>query len=141
VFRLLVRPTAFFVSSITPVFLAPKIVEAASLTTFSLQEATISDINLAIDSGALSSQQLVQLYLNRISAYDQQGPTLNSLITINPNALQEAAALDSQRSSVVNRSPLYGIPVIVKDNFNTADLPTTAGALAFANSRMKCNRV
>jgi len=131
VLRSFVRTTAFLISTIAPVTLLPPIAEAFTLTTFRLQEATIADINLAIDSGALTSQQLVQLYLNRIAAYDKQGPTLNSLITINPNALQEAALLDQQRNSIVNRSPLYGIPVIVKDNFNTVDLPTTAGVLAF----------
>lgn len=129
--RSLVRTTAFVVAAAAPVPFFPSIAEAFSLTTFRLQDASIADINLAIDSGALSSEQLVQLYLNRIAAYDQQGPTLNSLITVNPNALQEAILLDQQRGSVTDRSPLYGIPVIVKDNFNTFDLPTTAGALAF----------
>lgn len=128
--RSIFKTTAFLIPAAS-VALLPALAEAASLTTFRLQDATIADINLAIDSGALTSQQLVQLYLNRIAAYDDQGPTLNSLITVNPNALQEAALLDQQRSSVANRSPLYGIPVIVKDNFNTVDLPTTAGVLAF----------
>lgn len=98
--------------------------------TFNLEEATISDINAAFDAGALNSQQLTQLYLNRIDAYDDSGSNLNSLISINPNALQTAAALDIERQTKGARSPLHGVPVIVKDNYNTLDLPTTAGALA-----------
>lgn len=98
--------------------------------TFNLVEATISDINAVFDAGALNSQELTQLYLNRIYAYDDSGPNLNSLIAINPDALQTAAALDLERQATGSRSPLHGIPVIVKDNYNTFDLPTTAGALA-----------
>ncbi|MDX2243613.1 MAG: amidase family protein [Leptolyngbyaceae cyanobacterium bins.302] len=129
--RSLAHASAFLAASIAPVAFLPSSATAFSLTTFRLQDASIADINLAFDSGALTSEQLVQLYLNRIAAYDQQGPTLNSLITINPNALQEAKLLDQQRSSIADRSPLYGIPIIVKDNFNTFDLPTTGGVLAF----------
>ena len=98
--------------------------------TFNLNEATVSDINAAFDAGALTSKDLTQLYLNRIDAYDDQGPSLNSIITINPNALQTAAALDQERQLTGSRSPLHGIPVILKDNYDTFDLPTTAGALA-----------
>ncbi|MBD2774214.1 hypothetical protein [Iningainema tapete] len=69
--------------------------------TFNLESATIADINDAFDAGALTSKQLTQLYLNRINAYDQQGPNLNSIITINPLALETAAALDLERSTQV----------------------------------------
>lgn len=62
--------------------------------TFNLEEATVADINAVFDAGALTSENLTQLYLNRIDAYDKQGPTLNSLITVNPNALETAKALD-----------------------------------------------
>lgn len=106
---------------------------SAEAATFRLEEATVADINQAFDSGILTAEQLVQLYLNRIDAYDQQGPTLNSLITVNPDALAIAAALDLERQLFGPRSPLHGIPVILKDNFNTFDLPTTAGALVFEN--------
>jgi len=102
----------------------------ALAATFRLESATISDIDAAFDSGALTSKELVQLYLNRIAAYDKLGPGLNSLIAVNPNALQEAEALDAQRQLKKPTSPLYGIPVILKDNYDTSDLPTTAGALA-----------
>lgn len=103
---------------------------AALAEIFSLQEATVADINAAFDAGALTSERLTQLYLNRIDAYDQQGPSLNSIITTNPNALQTATELDRERQLTGSRSPLHGIPVILKDNYDTFDLPTTAGAKA-----------
>ena len=106
----------------------------ALAATFQLEEATIVDINRAFDSGALTSEQLVQLYLNRIAAYDQTGPKLNSVLTINPNASQEAALLDVERQTFGPRSTLHGIPVLLKDNVDTFDLPTTAGSVALAGS-------
>ncbi|HWA10326.1 MAG TPA: amidase family protein [Opitutaceae bacterium] len=106
-------------------FLSP--VRAAE---FDLSTATIADINAAVDAGALSSEKLVQLYLNRIAAYDQAGPKLNTIITLNPNALAEARALDAERKATGRRSPLHGIPVIVKDLINTAGMQTTGGFVA-----------
>lgn len=117
-------PVALFVLSAKP----------AQSATFNLQEASVSSINQAFDAGALTSEELVQLYLNRIEAYDDAGPTLNSLITVNPNALQTAAALDLERQATGPRSILHGIPVILKDNFDTFDLPTTAGSVALQGS-------
>lgn len=84
-------------------------------TRFDLQTATVADINAAIDAGALSSEKLVGLYLNRIEAYDKKGPKINSVITLNPRALEEARALDAERKTKGRRSPLHGIPVVVKD--------------------------
>jgi amidase len=106
----------------------------ALAATFRLEEATISDINRAFDAGALTSQELVQLYLNRIEAYDDKGPSLNSVITINPNALEVAAALDLERQTTGARSLLHGVPILLKDNYDTFDLPTSAGATALQNS-------
>ena len=71
----------------------------APAAVFVLEEATIADINAAFEAGALSCQQLVQLYLDRIAAYDNDGPMLNSIITVNPKALETAAALDAERAS------------------------------------------
>ena len=97
---------------------------------FRLEEATIGSINRAFDSGALTSQELVQLYLNRIETYDQQGIALGSVISLNPNALETAASLDLERQTQGARSPLHGIPVLLKDNIGFSDLPTTGGSIA-----------
>jgi amidase len=99
--------------------------------TFRLEEATVSSINKAFDAGALTSEQLIELYLNRIETYDD---TLNSIITINPNAVETAKALDLERQTTGARSPLHGIPVILKDNFDTFDLPTTGGSITLEGS-------
>ncbi len=104
---------------------------ARTRTTFDLQTATVSDINAAIDAGALSSEKLVRLYLNRIEAYDKKGPKLNSVITLNPKALEEARALDAERKVKGRRSPLHGIPIVVKDLIDVAGLPTTAAFKPF----------
>ncbi len=107
---------------------------AAQAATFTLEEATVADINAAFDAGALNSEGLTRLYLNRINAYDNNNPNLNSLITVNPNALETAAALDQERQSTGPRSLLHGIPVILKDNYDTFDLPTTGGSITLEGS-------
>lgn len=99
-----------------------------------LSNATIEQINAAFDKGTLTAEKLVQLSLNRIEAYDDSGPKLNALITINPNALATARALDVERKAKGRRSPMHGIPVILKDNYNTADMPTTAGSVFLEGS-------
>ena len=99
--------------------------------TFDLRTATVADINAAIDAGALSSEKLVRLYLNRIEAYDRKGPKINSVITLNPRALEEARSLDAERKTKGRRSPLHGIPIVVKDLIDVAGLPTTAGFKPF----------
>ena len=93
-------------------------------------EASIPQLQAALASGALTSRQLVLAYLARITAYDQIGPSLNSIVTLNPAALAQADALDKERASKGPRGPLHGIPVLVKDNFDTQDMPTSGGALA-----------
>jgi amidase len=97
-------------------------------------EASISDLREALDSSRLSSSGLVDFYLKRIEAYDRAGPDLNSLITINQNAGAEAKRLDGEAKDNPSKGPLYGIPVILKDNMNTADMRTTGGALALKDS-------
>jgi len=104
---------------------------AHARTTFDLQTATVADMNAAIDAGALSSEKLVRLYLNRIEAYDKKGPKINSVITLNPKALEEARALDAERKAKGRRSPLHGIPIVVKDLIDVAGLPTTAAFKPF----------
>lgn len=82
-------------------------------------------------SGNLTAVELIQWYLRRIDAYDKQGPKLNSVIYINPKALEEAAALDAKLATAGKLAgPLHGIPVLLKDNVNTKDMPTSAGSLS-----------
>jgi amidase len=95
---------------------------------------TIADINRAFDSGALTSERLVQICLARIQAYDRQGPSLHAVMALNPKALEQARALDAERKAKGPRSPLHGIPVLLKDNYNTADLPTTGGSVLLEGS-------
>jgi amidase len=102
--------------------------------TFELSKAGIPEIQAAVDAGALTYEKLVQLYLARIEAYDQKGPSLNTVITLNPKALETARALDAEFKTKGRRSPLHGIPVIVKDNFDTVDMPTTGGAFQLEGS-------
>ncbi len=93
-----------------------------------IETATIADLNAAFADGTLTSEQLVSAYLKRIEAYDKQGPAINAIITLNKKALDEARQLDAERKSGNVRGPLHGIPVVVKDNYDTVDMPTTAGS-------------
>jgi len=110
--------------------LASSAVRAAELD---LASATIADVQAAFAQG-LTSEKLIQAYLARIEAYDQQGPKLNTVVTLNPKALAEARALDAERKAGKVRGPLHGIPVLLKDNVDTFDLPTTGGSQLLAGS-------
>src|SRR5215471_16645426 len=101
---------------------------SAAESGFRLEETTIAEIQAAVAAGALSSERLVELYLARIAAYDRGGPRLNSIMYINPNAKAEAAALDQERRDKGTRGPLHGIPVLLKDNIDVANMPTTNGS-------------
>jgi len=109
--------------------LAIALTSSAHAATFDLATATIADINAAFDAGALTSEKLTQLYLNRIDAYDQKGPAIKAFLYVNPNALSEAKALDAERKAKGPRSPLHGVCVVLKDVFDTKDMPTTGGFL------------
>jgi len=100
---------------------------------FHLLEATIEDVHDAYKSGQLTAHQLVQLYLDRIEAYDKKGPELNAVISINPQALQEADRLDAALKSSGFVGPLHGIPVILKDQMDAKGMPTTLGSILFKN--------
>ena len=94
-------------------------------------EATIDDLQKAMQSGRLTSRQITQQYLDRIKAIDKAGPTVNAVIEVNPDALAQAEALDRERKARGPRGPMHGIPVLLKDNIATADkMQTTAGSIA-----------
>lgn len=103
---------------------------------FELEEVTIAELQAAMTAGQITAQRLVELYLERIEAIDRHGPTLNSVLEINPECLDIAGALDQERASIGARGPLHGIPILIKDNIATADrMQTTAGSLALLGSR------
>ena len=124
----------------------PLFVEAASVLNggggprfnippFELEEATIDDLQKWMASGRMTSRSITQLYLNRIAALDRKGPALHHVIEVNPDALSIAASLDQERKAGRVRGPLHGIPILLKDNVDTADrMTTTAGSLALAGS-------
>jgi Asp-tRNA(Asn)/Glu-tRNA(Gln) amidotransferase A subunit family amidase len=95
---------------------------------FDAGEASILELQIALSSGATSSVGLVEYFLARIERYDQAGPGLNSMAYVNPAALDEAAALDRERGESGARGPLHGIPMVVKDNYETRGMPTGAGS-------------
>ena len=108
---------------------------AASHPSPELEEVTIADLQKLQESGAQSSEQLTQAYLNRIEAIDLNGPKLNSVIEVNPDALSIARQHDSERKAGKVRGPMHGIPVLIKDNIATADrMQTTAGSLALVGA-------
>ena len=102
---------------------------------FELDEITIHDLQQAFKSGEHSSRSVTEKYLVRIHEIDKAGPAINSVIELNPEALQIAGALDQERKSKGPRGPLHGIPILIKDNIDTGDrMQTTAGSLALAGS-------
>lgn len=106
--------------------------QPASVAEFDAMERSIEDLQLAMESRRVTSRQLVDIYLARIGEYDKQGPALNAIKTVNPRARAAADALDAERVSRGPRGPLHGIPVLVKDNYETIEMPTTAGSIALA---------
>jgi amidase len=106
---------------------------AGQMKPFQVEETTIAEVQAAYKSGATTATRVVQAYLDRIRAYDAAGPKLNVVICLNPKALEEAAALDEHlRKTGKFVGPLHGIPVLLKDNVNTKDMPTTGGSLSLA---------
>ncbi len=99
----------------------------------SVHEASIAELQDLLRDGEISSVQLVEGYLARIEAYDRAGPRLNSIVRVNPAARGIAAELDRERAASGPRGPLHGIPVLIKDNYNTTDMPTTGSSVALAD--------
>jgi amidase len=123
-----------WIPALAALLVAVVLVPVRAARTLDFDAMTIADIGRAFDSGALTSEQLVQLCLARVQAYDRQGPSLHAVMTLNPNALDTARALDVERTRKGPRSPLHGIPIVLKDNYNTADLATTGGSLLLEGS-------
>jgi Asp-tRNA(Asn)/Glu-tRNA(Gln) amidotransferase A subunit family amidase len=100
---------------------------------FNVLETTIDEIHAAYKSGQLTCRQLVQMYLDRIEAYDKKGPAINAIITLNSAAINEADRLDAAFKTSGFVGPLHGIPVVVKDQADAAGMPTTLGSVLFKN--------
>src|ERR1700676_4627965 len=100
-----------------------------------LMETSIAEIHKAMQAGTLTCHDLVQQYLDRIHAYDQQGPAINSMLYINPASLEQADAMDREFKQTHKLKPLGCIPILLKDNFDTADMPTTAGAITLKGAQ------
>ncbi len=99
---------------------------------FEVYEQSILELQAAQASGGVTSRGLVESYLARIQAYDQAGPRLNAIVVINPRAREDADAMDRERADQKVRGPLHGIPVLIKDNYDTLDMPTSGGTLGLA---------
>ena len=113
----------------------PAAATQSTAATFDVTEKSIRELQAALADGTVTSRQLVEGYLARIAAYDRAGPRLTAFITLNPRALETADALDRERRERGARGPLHGIPVAIKDNFDTVDLPTSGGSLALATNQ------
>lgn len=100
---------------------------------YDVTEKSVQQLHAALASGQVTAHQLVQGYIDRIRAFDRDGPRLNAVVVLNPSALDEAEALDAERREQGMRGLLHGIPILVKDNIDVAGLPTSGGSLAFAN--------
>src|ERR1700676_2785842 len=128
----------FMCSKITALlftFLLVPVADCAPDHSFQLMESSIADIHKAMLGGTLTCHDLVQQYLDRIRAYDQQGPAVNSMLYVNPQSLQQADAMDQEFKRTHKLKPLGCIPIVLKDNFDTADMPTTAGALTLKGAQ------
>jgi len=118
--------------SLAVLMLLTGVVEATAQSgSFRLLDATVDEVHAAYTTGALTARRLVQLYLDRIAAYDKKGPTINAIITLSPEALKEADRLDAQFKKSGLTGPLHGIPIIVKDQFDVRGMPTTLGSILF----------
>ena len=108
---------------------------AAPARSVEVVERTILDLQAEMTAGRTTARDIAAAHLARIAAYDKQGPAINALIALNPRALEDADALDRERRERGPRGPLHGIPLVIKDNYETADMPTTGGSVALAGFR------
>ena len=106
----------------------------ASAKQIPFDQASIAQLEAAMAAGTLSAEKLMEMCLARIKAYDRDGPKLHAIITLNPKAMEQAKALDAERKAGKVRGPLHGIPVVVKDNYDTFDMQTTGGSVLLAGN-------
>lgn len=126
------------VAMILGAFAASAAVNTTRPRLFRFEEMTIAQLQAGMRKGTLTSRQLVQAYLERIAELDRKGPALRAVMEVNPDALAIADSLDAERKAKGPRGPLHGIPVLIKDNIDTADrMMTTSGSLALAGVRHK----
>src|SRR5579863_309473 len=112
--------------------------DATHVEPFELDEITIADLQGGMRSGKYTARSLVEMYSARIDEIDKHGPSVNSVLELNPDALSIAKSLDEERKAKGPRGPLHGVPVLIKDNIDTADrMMTTAGSLALVGSKPK----
>lgn len=129
-------------AAIAPAFSAGRVFsqslpQSSRVPAFEFEEATVSDLESRMGAGQASSASITQAFLERIQAVDKNGPRLNSVIEVNPDAMATAEALDKERKDKGARGPMHGIPVLIKDNIDTADrMQTTAGSLALEGSKV-----
>jgi amidase len=116
--------------AVGPTLLFCTVASHAQTPAFHLEETTIAQIHAAVAAGSLTCRSLVEQYLKRIDAYDKNGPALNAIVTINADALKVADDLDRRFRQSGRVGPMHCVPAIVKDNYETADMPTTAGSLS-----------
>src|SRR5258708_8873409 len=126
------RLLSILLALIVPVAISAQPAPQKPRVPFEVAEASISEIHAAMRAGTLTCRELVNGYLARIAAYDKNDPAINALIVVSPEALATADSLDKRFASGGPVGPLHCIPMIVKDNFETRDLPTTAGSLSLS---------
>ena len=110
-------------------------IQEAALVAMLLDEASVRSIHAAFDAKRVTCSKVVRHYISRIDAYDDRGPALQAIIAVNPTAIETARQMDTLDAAARARRPLHCIPVILKDNFHTADMPTTGGSKTFASLR------
>jgi len=123
-----------YIALVFALLLIPR-ADGAPDRSFHLIETSIANIHQAMQAGTLTCHNLVQQYLDRIHAYDQQGPAINSMLYLNPASLEQADAFDKDFQRTHKLKPLDCVPIVLKDNFDTADMPTTAGAVTLKGAQ------
>ena len=108
---------------------------AARRTNFTVTEKSVTELQAAMTSGTVTSEDIVREYLVRLTRYDRHGPTFRAVLAINPRAIADARARDAERAAGRVRSPFHGVPIVLKDNIDTTELPSTGGSRALVDHR------